>query len=52
MYRGERDRRESDWEGYLPMDCEAVYEDGVAYLSGCLAEALQQDEDAGGLRIM
>ena len=37
---------------YLPVDSETVDEDGVAFLGSGLAEALEQDEDAGGLRVV
>ena len=37
---------------YLPMDCEAIYNDWKALLSSCLAEALHQDEDSWRLSVV
>ena len=36
---------------YLPVDSITVYVDRLALLGGGLAEALEQDQDAGGLLV-
>jgi hypothetical protein len=45
--QGERGRK-----GHLPMDGETVDEDWMALLGGRLAEPFEEDQDAGGLRIV
>ena len=41
-----------DWNWDLPVDCEAINENRVSLLCGRLAEALEEDEDAGRLRVV